>query len=59
MFYLSFSIQWIVHFHSYQTKFSNVYFVRPQIHSGECCVNYYKEGGICKGIAEQVYSDKK
>lgn len=59
---LLFFIQWFVHFYIYQTKFSNVYlftYVRPQDHSGECCVNYYKEGDICKGIAEQVYLDKK
>lgn len=56
---LPFFIKWFVYFYSYQTKFSNVYFARPQDHSEECCANYYKEGDICKGIAEKVYFKKK
>lgn len=54
MFYLSF-FQWFVYFYSYQIKFSNVYFVRPKDQSEECCANYYKEEGVCKGVAEQVF----
>lgn len=54
MFYLSLLNDLFI-FTVIKQSFSNVYFVRPQDHSEECCVNYYKEEGVCKGIVEQVY----